>query len=483
MNEENLKAMIQKAGSGAHLRTLGSAHSMIITGVSDSGFSIIQCNGHNNNEYSGYQYCYVGTYTYTWESYLEDDYGKRGIDYLEVAYVRHKSCLDMPSDGEQIYEDVLFQGWAIHPKDVEKVTAVVNGVSYTATHYNRPDVALANPGYPTGREGFSFTVPRDSLKEGENSYELTAIPKEGKEWQVAAGTIINPAIELDKEAAEVVVDDSVVLNARVVGIDPTVTWKTSNKSVAKVFNGVVTGCKAGTCVITATANKQEATCVISVVEPTIKVSPKTAKVVVGESISLKAVIKGKNKTPSWSSSNKKYATVKNGVVTGVKKGSVVIKATANKVSDTCNISVVKPTLKLNKTSLKLKKGASETLKATKNGTAKITWSSSDKSVATVKNGTVSAVSPGKAVINAKYHDVEKKCTVTVANITLKPTSVKLKAGESKTVKAKVEGASKTVKWKSSNSSIATVKSGKITAKKTGSCTITATATAFPLYVR
>lgn len=86
LTESNLKTMITAAKPGAHLRTHGSEHSMVITNITDSGFSIAQCNGSNNQEYSGYYYNRVGTYTYTWSSYVKGTYGSRGIDYIEMPY-------------------------------------------------------------------------------------------------------------------------------------------------------------------------------------------------------------------------------------------------------------------------------------------------------------------------------------------------------------------------------------------------------------
>ncbi|MBQ8001236.1 MAG: hypothetical protein IJ298_08605 [Ruminococcus sp.] len=82
-----LKALINASKPGAHLRTKGSTqHSMVITEITDKGFSIAQCNGSNNNEYSGYKQNYVGTYTYTWSSYVSSTYGSRGIAYIEMPY-------------------------------------------------------------------------------------------------------------------------------------------------------------------------------------------------------------------------------------------------------------------------------------------------------------------------------------------------------------------------------------------------------------
>ena len=88
LTADKIKSIIRSGNvkPGAHIRTNSSAHSMVITQITDNGFSIIQANGSNNNEYSGHNACRVGTYTYTWSSYVDSTYGKRGIDYIEMPY-------------------------------------------------------------------------------------------------------------------------------------------------------------------------------------------------------------------------------------------------------------------------------------------------------------------------------------------------------------------------------------------------------------
>lgn len=70
----------------------------------------------------------------------------------------------------------------------------------------------------------------------------------------------------------------------------------------------------------------------------IGINKKKSNILVGETVKLK--IKGTSGSVKWTSSNKKVATVnKKGVVTGIKKGTAKIKATVNKVTYTCNITV------------------------------------------------------------------------------------------------------------------------------------------------
>ena len=131
-------------------------------------------------------------------------------------------------------------------------------------------------------------------------------------------------------------------------------------------------------------------------------------------------------------------------------------------------------IKLNKTSLTIYTGKTSTLKVS--GTSKkVTWSTSNKKVATVSSkGTVSAKSSGTATITAKVNNKNLRCKVTVKKTTINKTSTSLNVGQTTTLK--LNGA--TLKSaKSSNTSIATVNSsGKITAKKAGTCTITLTDT-------
>ena len=133
---------------------------------------------------------------------------------------------------------------------------------------------------------------------------------------------------------------------------------------------------------------------------------------------------------------------------------------------------VKPSVKLDKTSLTLTKGKTYTLKTTITGTNKtVSWSSSNSSVASVdKNGRVTAKTKGTATITAKVDGVSASCKVTVnelakTTIKLNKTKVTLGAGEPCTLKATVSPSQK-VTWTSSNPKLVKVDSnGKLTVTK------------------
>ncbi|MCC8045773.1 MAG: Ig-like domain-containing protein [Clostridiales bacterium] len=144
------------------------------------------------------------------------------------------------------------------------------------------------------------------------------------------------------------------------------------------------------------------------------------------------------------------------------------------VSDSINVQAASAaSVKLSDTSVTLIKG--QTTKLTISGTdSTVTWKSNKKSIAKVNaKGKVTALKNGAATITAIVDGAKYKCKVTVVTPSISAKTVSLTVG--KTKKLKISGTTETVTWKSSNKKVATVsKSGKITAKKAGTATITAT---------
>ncbi len=169
------------------------------------------------------------------------------------------------------------------------------------------------------------------------------------------------------------------------------------------------------------------------------------------------------------------------------------------VTATINVCVPVSGVSLNKTSLNLTIGGSETLTATvlpANASDKtITWQSANPGIATVVNGKVTAVAVGTTTITATAADGRTaNCTVTVkaagtnadtvrvSGITLNKKKLTLGAGEKFTLKATVKpnnATNKTVQWTTSNKKAVTVDKGKVDTnkklKKTTKVTITAAA--------
>ena len=181
-----------------------------------------------------------------------------------------------------------------------------------------------------------------------------------------------------------------------------------------------------------------------------------------------------------------------GIVTNCKKDEPVGPNQGNGGGGTQTVAVTG--VSLNKTTLSLVEGGSETLTAAvapSNATNKaVSWKSSDASIASVdNNGKVSAVKAGSATITVTTSDGGKTatCSVTVTSktinvtgVTIDKTELELVEGESAQLTATVspENASdKSVKWTSSDEKVATVdNAGKVTAVAPGSAKITVTTT-------
>lgn len=142
-------------------------------------------------------------------------------------------------------------------------------------------------------------------------------------------------------------------------------------------------------------------------------------------------------------------------------------------------------LKLNKSSVSIIRGKTYTLKATitggLNAGESLTWSSSNKSIATVSSkGKITAVADGTVKITVKAPSgVKATCTVYVCKptkVTLDKTSVILVKGATAKLAATIAPTSAKkaeLTWSSSNTKVATVSSsGKITAVKDGTAVIT-----------
>ena len=142
-----------------------------------------------------------------------------------------------------------------------------------------------------------------------------------------------------------------------------------------------------------------------------------------EKATLAATVAPENTTDTlvWTSSNDAVATVKDGVVTAKSEGTATITAACGSAKAECVVTVLSPIpatgVTLDKTALKLYEGDAAKLTAMvkpEDTTDKtIVWTSSDKTIATVKDGAVTAVKAGTATITAACGEAKATCAVTV----------------------------------------------------------------------
>ncbi len=289
--------------------------------------------------------------------------------------------------------------------------------------------------------------------------------------------------------------------------DAPVVWSSSKKAVATVnADGLVTAVSNGTAQINAASGDVSAsvTIVVDQAASSMTITPETATLgSVGATVQLEAVVYDLNGTvipgvqTAWSSSERSVATVNaDGVVTAVSNGTTQISATSGDVSASATIVVEQAASSIAiapEAATLGSVGATVLLEAVVYDMAgvvipgvQVTWSSSERSVATVNaDGVVTAVSNGTAQISAASGDVSASVTIVVAqvasSIAIAPEAATLEfVGATIQFEAMVFDSADVVipdapvTWSSSETGVATVDTtGIATSVGSGTATITA----------
>ncbi|MGE7271101.1 Ig-like domain-containing protein [Brevibacillus panacihumi] len=270
-------------------------------------------------------------------------------------------------------------------------------------------------------------------------------------------------------------------------------WSTSKSSVVTVSNGVLTAKGKGTATITAKYKGETVKIQVTVNEDTknkLEAAETKVTMVKGDTATINLKYDGSKLTGSkadWSTSKSSVVTVSNGVLTAKGKGTATI--TAEYKGETVKIQVTvneesKDKLVATKTKISMDKGDTETISLKYDGSkltgSKADWSTSKSSVATVKNGVVTAKGAGTATITAEYKNEKVKIEITVSDskdkLSVDDDSISIKVGKTETIKVTYNGkkvSGSDVKWSTSKSSVAKVKDGVVTGKKKGKAVITA----------
>ena len=256
------------------------------------------------------------------------------------------------------------------------------------------------------------------------------------------------AVRLDHDRIVMNIGESEKIKASIIPADApdqTVIWKSTDEKVAIVNNdGVVTGVGNGKCEIICTSvdGNRTAKCLVTVNVPVTGVEMKTATAEVynTRTVKLSATVypaDATNKKLTWSSSDKKIATVSSkGVVTGVGSGTanIICKTVDGGFTSICTVTVKRKveveSIVLSATKKNIWLSGTYILSASvlpSNATFKdVKFKSSNTKVATVtSDGVVYAVSPGTAKITVTAADnsfISEICNVTVR---VKTTGVKL----------------------------------------------------------
>lgn len=290
-------------------------------------------------------------------------------------------------------------------------------------------------------------------------------------------------ITLDKENIEIFVSESydIVVNIENAK-DETLSYTVSDPSIISVVNGKVTGLKAGSTTVEIVLNEdqeQKATLNVTVKGiPTILVAGEKTEVFVGDYITLEAITENVDGAVAWSSSDETVATVANGVVTAVKEGVVIIKASYNDFEGSIEITVLsKPSIVISgPNELFVDEFIELTADIQNIDDEDVEWTSSNEEIAKVSDGTVKGCGAGEATITVTCGDYSAEYVITVKGIpTISlPTTSEVEVESTITLNAEVQYAEGTIVWTSSNEAVATVdQNGVVTGVSSGEAVITA----------
>lgn len=358
----------------------------------------------------------------------------------KVTVEATKITVDTTTSGLGLSKTEATYGATADVKAIAKVTA--DDVSAYRVYYKQVTTVANKPSLGEAKDITKKSVNEDEaflFKSGRTISESLGNLDAGT-YRIYLNAVAATGVTVNTTALKINVGESRQVSATVApanAADKNVTWSSDNTAVAKVTSdGVVYAIAEGTANVTAkTANGKTAT--IAVTVSTVKAdsvklnASKVTLTSIGASKTVKATVNPTNttdKTVTWSSSNKKVATVdKNGkiVAKGNGKATITVKTADGKkatVKVTVKQATKKVVLKVGKKvvtgkTYTLKKGKKATVKATvtdakgkkvTSGNQKITWTTSNKKVATIsKSGKITAKKAGIVKITAKTADGKK----------------------------------------------------------------------------
>ena len=418
----------------------------------------------------------------------------------------------------KLYETVHLQA-TLNSKNVED--------RYLKWECDNANVANVSNGYITGMNTGRANITVTYLPTGETAHcQLTVgtIPGEdGNEFKLDSSEKkikLYETIQLKALAGEDVIQDR------------DLKWESSNKDVANVNNGYVTGMNNGKTTITVTYVPTGLTATCELTVGTIpgengaefKIDSSTKAIRLWETVQLKAMAGDDvmaDKDIKWESSNPSVATVNNGYVSGISVGTTTIKATylPTGLVATCEVAVSKdgsvtpdPTpgpgpeepdpvvnegeLTVSQKVVTLEEGKTTKVVATVGGkavdTKDLKFVSDKTDVAIVRNdGTILGRKAGKAKVTVTYVPTGKTAEVMVAveaketapevlegELVLDQKVVSIEAGKTTKVTATINGKEvprTDLKWTADKSDIAVVRNdGVILGVKEGKAKVTVT---------
>jgi uncharacterized protein YjdB len=209
-----------------------------------------------------------------------------------------------------------------------------------------------------------------------------------------------------------------------------VTWSSSNTSVATVVNGLITGVSTGTSTVSVTTIDGSYTANVSVTVvigvSSVSVAPTSILLHPTQTYQIVETVlpsNAPNKNVSWSTNRPTVATVtSSGLIQAIGNGTATITVRTQYGNKTATVSVTVTTLvtsvRVNVTSITLRPNITRQITATvlpsTASNKAITWSSNNTNVATVNSqGLIRGLRVGNATITVRTLDGNRTATVSV----------------------------------------------------------------------
>ncbi|CAM3546345.1 Ig-like domain-containing protein [Marinicrinis lubricantis] len=279
-----------------------------------------------------------------------------------------------------------------------------------------------------------------------------------------------------------------------------VKWNSDQPEIADIHQGAIRAYAVGQAKLSASYGGRTVSVLVNVDLPS-KLNTSTSEVylMIDEEYLADAVAvfsDGSEKLVSdeaeWTTDQPDIVSVKKGTITGLKNGSATVKATYGDKTVSIKVGVesvrrIEPSV--SSVSLLLNEKETIVLMATfadgrqKDITTDAEWSSSDKNVAEVSNGVITALASGTSTITASYGEQSTTITVDVdktVKLEVSEQKVFLHPNDTHALKLKALYPSGTTtdvtnlaKWSTDNEDIAYVKNGNIFGVSNGTVTVTA----------
>lgn len=247
------------------------------------------------------------------------------------------------------------------------------------------------------------------------------------------------------------------------GLNENIVWESKNSEVAIVENGEIIAKNEGKAVIT--GKYYNHSLLFNVKVKSREIIAEGLPLYMGGTADLS--VSGPAADVIWTIDNNKIATIdKKGKVTAIQPGTVNVTAQVGNRKMEFVLEVL--TNSLSESNISLYSGQKRQIYITE--TKNVVWKSSNKKIATVKNGMITAVKPGVATITAEIGGEVLECTVNVLKSKLSFDEKEVMVGEY--IYINVIGAELTPELISSKSSCVTVLNDCLIATSAGKATIT-----------